>query len=351
MPEPDPLLASALMILLELDDDSAQAELVDLARTEFEARLAKGVEVNGYYEGSTLLAHAVEWKRAALAKTLIQHGSDIHAQAHARGRFGSHSKSVAFGADDPLLARILFQAGARAEDFSTDMLPAALGLLPSGDAADEPLNKALASIVTGQRNPEPIANAFYDRQIRTFQSASAGLVEHTDASRDDRFDLAPSFSFDRLGRSVTSLKDGRVVLIAGVHEDRHDPNHHVYNDVCVVQPDGKFDYFAYDPDAFPPTIDHSATEVAGDLWLIGNDFWYSHQKMPAQAQVLRLDLRTFRMSPVVTKGRDPGSIFGHEAKLEGSEILISGAKAHPRRPDLDGQTYALETNTGTWRLL
>ena len=351
MPEPDPLLANALMILLEFDNASEDVELVDLARTEFEARLAKGVEVNGYYEGSTLLAHAVGWSHAAIAQTLIQHGSDVHARAHARGRHGYHTKPVAFGVEDPLLARILFQAGAKAEDFSADMLPAALGMFSSGDIDDGPLNKALASIVTGRRNPEPIANAFYDRQIRTFQTASAGLFEHTDASRDDRFDLAPSFSFDRMGRSITCLKDGRVVLIAGFHEDRHDPDHHIYNDVCVVQPDGKFDYFAYDTDAFPPTIDHSATEVAGDLWLIGNGFWCVHQKMPAQAQVLRLDLRTFRMSPVVTKGRDPGWIFGHEARLEGSDILISGAKAHLGRPDQDGQTYALETSTGTWRLL
>jgi hypothetical protein len=44
----------------------------------------------------------------------------------------------------------------------------------------------------------------------------------------------PIYCFDRFGRTETRLPDGRVVYIAGEHEDFYDPDFCIYNDVVVV---------------------------------------------------------------------------------------------------------------------
>jgi len=50
------------------------------------------------------------------------------------------------------------------------------------------------------------------------------------------FNDGPTWCFDRFGRSTTWLPNGRVVLIAGEHEDSYDPDFCIYNYVVLVQP-------------------------------------------------------------------------------------------------------------------
>ena len=48
--------------------------------------------------------------------------------------------------------------------------------------------------------------------------------------------MAWGHSVGYAGRSTVWLPDGRVVLIAGEHEDSYDPDFCIYNDVVVIQP-------------------------------------------------------------------------------------------------------------------
>ncbi|KAK4148918.1 hypothetical protein C8A00DRAFT_19337 [Chaetomidium leptoderma] len=48
----------------------------------------------------------------------------------------------------------------------------------------------------------------------------------------------PVFCFCRFGRTETKLPDGRIVYIAGEHEDYYDPDFNIYNDVVVVHRHG-----------------------------------------------------------------------------------------------------------------
>src|SRR5262245_7582722 len=62
----------------------------------------------------------------------------------------------------------------------------------------------------------------------------------------------PCWCFSRYGQSRTVLPDGRVVLIAGEHEDFYDPDFYIYNDVVVID-DKRIEIFGYPVESFPPT--------------------------------------------------------------------------------------------------
>ena len=55
----------------------------------------------------------------------------------------------------------------------------------------------------------------------------------------------PAWCYQRFGRTITQLPDGRIVEIAGEHEDYYDPDFCIYNDVVVYQGDGNFHIFGY----------------------------------------------------------------------------------------------------------
>lgn len=348
---PDPRLASALLTMLECDDCSKDHELCQMALEEFTARLAQGAEVNGYYQGSTLLAHATDRGRADLVSQLLEQGAKVNDRAHERGSFGLHRRTAAYSTTDPETARVLAKAGARLEDFSPDLLPAALGIALGHETVKvDLLNKALAGAVRGKGNPQRFSNSFYDRQIRTFHTAAGGLINHTDAMKEDWQNCAPSFSFDRVGRTMTVLEDGRVVFVGGVHEDSYDPDFFIYNDVCVIHPDARIDYFLYPATAFPPTCYHTATLVGRSLWLIGN-LGYQDQRAAGKVQVLRLDLRSFAISQVPTTGNSPGCISSHSARMEDGKIIISGGTVRPVQPERADLSYQLNLKTGVWSVI
>ena len=113
---------------------------------------------------------------------------------------------------------------------------------------------------------------------------------------------------------MTTARDGRILLIAGEHEDYYDPDFYIYNDVVVRHPDGRIDIFGYPRDVFPPTDFHTATLVGNDIVIIGS-LGYLEERKPATTPVTVLDLETFTISKVVTSGPAPGWIHYHEAPL------------------------------------
>jgi hypothetical protein len=152
--------------------------------------------------------------------------------------------------------------------------------------------------------------------------------------------------FDRFGQSSNQLPDGRVVFIAGEHEDSYDPDFYIYNDVVVQHPDGRIEIFGYPREAFPPTDFHSATLVSNRIVLIGN-LGYPETRAPRRTQLMSLDLDTLAISTLQTSGTSPGWIHSHKATLadDGRSILIQGGKLDRGDPD-----KSLVENIDDWKL-
>ena len=347
MTTPDAALASAFLVLLEGEAGFGEPELTALARAEVMERLATGAEVNGWHEGRTLLSHAVGWSRADLVALLLDHGAEVNAITHApEGRL--FAEPVAAEAYDPDIVRLLAARGADFAAFDRDVMAVATGSdrIPAQDLPNDAAR--FAPVQRGARNPQPLVNPFYIEQIRSFDSAYGGLRRlFGEGANPHPWQLSPVFSFDRFGRTVTRLPDGRLVLIAGEHEDSYDPDFCIYNDVCVLDGAGGVAYFLYPVEDFPPTDFHTATLMDDHILIIGN-LGYRGQRQEGVTQVLRLDLNTWRVRRVETTGDSPGWISRHTAVLQADEIIVSGGKIEPGYRDFEA-VHALDPRKMRWR--
>lgn len=160
----------------------------------------------------------------------------------------------------------------------------------------------------------------------------------------------PAWSWERFGRTSTALPDGRVIRIAGEHEDSYDSDFCIYNDVVVEYPGGRREIYLYPGDVFPPTDFHSATLIGDTIWLIGS-LGYHDLRRPGETQVLKFDTRTLRFTPVQTSGEAPGWISRHIAERVGeTTILVTGGNVQSD----DGygpneNVFELDVATSTWR--
>ena len=152
-----------------------------------------------------------------------------------------------------------------------------------GDRLDSAVNRELfvkwRTPSFGSANPERMNNPV-GMLVRSKLSAYQATQRLRGPSA---LKAGPGWCFDRFGQSSTKLPDGRVVLIAGEHEDAYDPDFYIYNDVVVQHPDGSLDIYGYPRDEFPPTDFHSATLVSNQLVLIGN-LGYPEDRRPTGPQ-------------------------------------------------------------------
>lgn len=162
----------------------------------------------------------------------------------------------------------------------------------------------------------------------------------------------PIWCAQRFGQSITFLPDGRIVQVAGEHEDGYDPDFCIYNDVFVHHPDGRLEIFGYPEDVFPPTDFHTATLVGDAIYLIGS-LGYDKNRQPGVTQVFRLDTHTFRIERVPICGDVPGRIFKHRALLmPGGNIRVFGGyidtgKKQPARTP-NKAVFALDLQQHRW---
>ena len=150
----------------------------------------------------------------------------------------------------------------------------------------------------GTAHPERVENAIWERairenwsgyQLRTFLGIKSSRLGRDFSHSDYReAEPGPSWSWLRYGRTSTPLPDGRVIHIAGEHEDYYDPDFCIYNDVVVEHPDGRRDFFLYSKSVFPPTDFHSATLIDHEIVLIGS-LGYRDLRRVGEIQVLKLD--------------------------------------------------------------
>ncbi len=175
----------------------------------------------------------------------------------------------------------------------------------------------------GAANPEPMDNPVWAWLIRTGISAWRAN-QHFDRSS---FGSGPTWCCQRFGQSTTRLPDGREVLIAGEHEDYYDPDFYIYSDVIVRHPDGRLQIFGYPEADFPPTDFHTAT-LAGDRIVIIGNVGYPKHRQPGTTPVLTLDLKTFAVQALPTRGDPPSWINRHRAELADDKraIVVRGGQ-------------------------
>ena len=298
--------------------------------------------------GVTALMHAVEQEDPDCVDVLLSAGADV-----ARDVFGTALRR----ARSRRLVERLMAGGADPAHLSKEGHRAVLGLPPDPDASLmtatlEEFRRA-STRRFGAANPELMNESFWVGMVRSGISAYAA-GQHFGVPTDRSSD--PIWCAERFGQSITRLADGRTVQIAGEHEDFYDRDFCIYNDVFVHAPDGSIAIFGYPDTVFPPTDFHTATLIGDAVYVIGS-LGYQGMRRCGETPVYRLDLATFGMTRVETRGEAPGWLYGHRADAVGvHDINISGGTIVTMRDgkevhEPNSETFVLDVNRLSWRRL
>ena len=293
----------------------------------------------------TPLMIAAEDGATACARILVAAGADIHRVDHV-------GEAAIRQATNLAIVRLLVAHGADLNDISDEMRAALTGVSAAGrirTTADD--YSAGKQRRFGTANPERMDVPFWRAMVTS--GAAAWAARHRFGTGGACGDGAV-WCFQRFGKSINALPDGRIIEIAGEHEDHYDPDFCIYNDVIVHRPDGAFDIYGYPREVFPPTDFHTATLAGPHLWLIGN-LGYRDERRYGDTQVLRLDVATLAIERVDTTGEKPGWISRHKAALAadgaidvaGGKIcaIDAGKEAYRDNPD----RWSLDLTTLRWR--
>jgi ankyrin repeat protein len=295
--------------------------------------------------GQAPLTTACEHDDLAIVDALIAAGVDVEVSSGIYAPLGS--------ATSARVAQRLLQAGADPSTLTEETRRLFLGLpqAPSIhllDVTDDDFRRGAARRF-GRDNPEEFHEPFWTAMVR------AGVDAYTGAKAFKAVKAGhPVWCAKRFGQSLTFLPDGRVVQIAGEHEDSYDPDFCIYNDV-FVHDRGSIRIFGYPEDVFPPTDFHTATLIDGKIWIVGS-LGYHGARRHGTTPVYTLDTGTWAIEAVPTTGPAPGWIYSHRADVgAGNEIIVYGGKL---ATEVDGEEthgacvarHALDTKTLRWRI-
>lgn len=206
----------------------------------------------------------------------------------------------------------------------------------------------------GKHNPEAMNNSFWQGMIRSGVGAyQAGQMFEVENKFDGQY--KPIWCAQRFGQSITFLPDGRIVQVAGEHEDHYDPDFCMYNDVFVHSSGDNVIIYGYPESAFPPTDFHTATLIGNHIYLIGA-LGYPDARLYGDTPVYRLDTTTFQIEHLETSGTKPGWIYKHRAVLcSAQEIRITGGNILSMTSGEEilaenQQSFILDIESRTWRL-
>jgi ankyrin repeat protein len=329
--------------------------------------IAEGCDIdaaNSY--GTTPLMEATEAGATDAVRLLLAVG----ARVDRTDQFGDQAIAKASRLE---IVRLLLAAGADLNAVSDEMRRELFGFQPdTGLTVSREAYLAGRHRRFGSANPEVMDIPFWHAMVRARVAAYTARRSFDDTeSYSD-----PVWCFQRFGRTLTALPDGRYVEIAGEHEDFYDPDFCIYNDVVVYHGDGAFTLYGYPEAVFPPTDFHTATLVGPFIYLIGS-LGYQGTRRCGTTPVYRLNWETWQIERVTTRGMPPGWISRHSAVYDiiANRIVVSGGKRnvrrrqrqHSRRVRASRQTsvrqsfveeyidntttYALDLATMTWRRL
>lgn len=147
----------------------------------------------------------------------------------------------------------------------------------------------------------------------------------------------PDWCFQRFGMSRTRMPDGRIICIAGEHEDWYDPDFCIYNDVIVLRPEqgqtgvtpgsGEVELYGYPRDVFPPTDFHSATLVGNNIYAVGR-LGYQQERRHGVTPIFAIDTASYSVAQIAAAGPCPGWIYEHHASYDSARhaITVRGGK-------------------------
>jgi len=298
---------------------------------------------------ATPLIGAAEAGATKCLNALIAKGVDIFAKNHVPQAAIEYAANL-----DVVLA--LVKAGADINDVSKERRAEMLGYsvdMPPDISAEEYFKGR--NRVFGRRNPQLAHNPFWQAMIKCGGSGYKATNKF-ESGKNSSFEKGPVWSFDRFGKSITLLPDGRFLEIAGEHEDHYDPDFCIYNDVFIHDGRGKCDIYIYPREVFPPTDFHTATLIGSDVYIIGS-LGYPEDRRPGYTQVFRLELDNLQMERIETSGEMPGWINRHKAVYDGQSLItIKGGKLiiekQGREEYVDNEhEYSLCLKSLKWRKL
>lgn len=331
--------------------------------------LAEGFDVNGPNDFSeTPLKIAAEWGYADMVAVLLAAGADRERRNHVGERPIKVASSLS-------VARMLVTESYDLSELGTQAREELLQVRGGAPQATFQQFQAGRSPRYGRSNPERMDIPFWHAMIQSGCNAyhartlfkgdekyaeknnrekikpGKGWNKKFNAKSEEELETGPGWCYDRLGRSTTLLPDGRIIEVAGEHEDFYDPDFCIYNDVVVFDGRGGCEIYGYPEEVFPPTDFHTATRVGNGLYLIGS-VGYMGQRNPEETPVYRLDCSTFKMAQVLTTGTKPGWISRHSARYDTTthSIQIWGGRCFVSNNSMphNPHRYALELNRLRW---
>jgi ankyrin repeat protein len=246
------------------------------------------------------------------------------------------------------IVRLLVAAGEDFDDMNREVRAVLLGLETEGEiqcSREEFLEAKYRRF--GTANPQKMEFPFWTEMVKRGVNAYQARVRFEDTGNPQD---AAVWCYDRFGKSITELPDGRFIEVGGEHEDYYDSNFCIYNEVFIHDGLGNFDIYGYPESVFPPTDFHSATLVGDYIYIIGR-LGYPEQRRHRETPVYRLHIHTLAIEKVKTSGKNPGWISDHKAiyRLESNEIHVSGGKITTRKDYRDNpDDYVLNLNNHKW---
>jgi hypothetical protein len=264
--------------------------------------------------GDTPLRPAAESGSAECLRILVEAGANVNDE----GPYGSTISSSA----SLECARILAEAGANIAEIHRTVRDEITRVrrTDSIDCTQEEYHAAKYRIF-GNANPQRMNFPFWKAMVACGDSGYGARKHFDNGQAHDE----PVWCFQRMGQSFTELPDGRVIEIAGEHEDFYDPDFCIYNDVTVHHGDGTFDIYGYPREVFPPTDFHTATLVGDSIYVIGS-LGYDTDRKHGTTQVFRLDIHSLMIERIDTNGESPGWISHHKARLLDNGIEVTGGE-------------------------
>jgi ankyrin repeat protein len=276
------------------------------------------VETADHY-GTTPLVMAAERGATDCVRILLEAGADASVGKNV------WNKAI-YLANNLEIVKLLVDAGEDLSDINDEMRQLLTGFSENYEILNIDREQYLSGKNRrfGKANPEIMKIEFWREMVRS--SVAAYTARNTFDDGNNIFEGEAVWCFHRFGRTITQLPDGRIVQIAGEHEDYYDPDFCIYNDVVVSQNDGTFTIFGYPQEVFPPTDFHSATLVGDYIYIIGN-LGYNNARVYGETPVYRLNWHNFEIEKMETRGEKPGWISRHKASYrEPSHIYITGGK-------------------------